>query len=189
MADLRVDESDKKKNSLKDNGILILNENVGESMSTKVIEFILEHNIKREVDVLQLVISSYGGYTKDAYAIIDMMNGSKIPVRTIGLGVIASSGFMIFINGQKGYRTLTPNTMILSHQYSAGAIGKEHDLFATVKRFELQTSVMLNHYKRCTGLSEEIIRQKLLPPQDVWLSSEEALSLNCCDIIKDCLGD
>ena len=173
--------------SLNDHGILILNEDVTEAMATKVINFILEHNIRKDVPFLQFVVSSYGGYTKDAYTIIDMMNGSNIPVRTIGLGVIASSGFMIFINGQKGYRTLTPRTMILSHQYSASSYGKEHELFSSVKRFELQTKVMIEHYIRCTGLSEAVIREKLLPAQDVWLSANEAKELNCCDEIKDCL--
>jgi hypothetical protein len=41
------------------------------------------------------------------------------------------------------------------------------------------------HYKKCTGLKEDVIRKYLLPPQDVWLSSEEALDLKICDIVKD----
>lgn len=187
MTELKTAKTEKSDYNLKDQGILILNEDVGESMATKVIEFILEHNIRKVVPFMQFVISSYGGYTKDAYAIIDMMNGSKIPIRTIGLGIIASSGFMIFINGQKGYRTLTPRTMILSHQFSAGTWGKEHELFSSIKRFELQTQVMLAHYRDCTGLSDEVIREKLLPPTDVWLSADEAKALNCCDHVEKCL--
>ena len=77
--------------------------------------------------------------------------------------------------------------MILSHQYSAGSYGKEHELFSSVKRFELQTKVMTDHYRRCTNLSDEVIREKLLPPSDVWLSAEEAKRLNCCDHIEQCL--
>ena len=44
---------------------------------------------------------------------------------------------------------------------------------------------MINHYKKCTGLTEEEIREHLLPPQDVWLSAKEARKLGLCDEIKE----
>ena len=44
-------------------------------------------------------------------------------------------GLSIFMSGQKGHRTLTPNTSILSHQWAWGSAGKEHELFATIKEF------------------------------------------------------
>jgi ATP-dependent protease ClpP protease subunit len=43
----------------------------------------------------------------------------------------------------------------------------------------------MSHYKKCTGLDEPSIREKLLPPQDVWLSAKEALKLGICDQVKD----
>ena len=94
------------------------------------------------------------------------MKGSKIPIHTVGLGCIASCGLLLFITGEKGHRVLTPNTSILSHQFSWGNWGKEHELFAQVKEFELSTKRMLDHYKKCTGLNEEEIREHLLPPED-----------------------
>jgi len=92
---------------------------------------------------------------------------------------------MIFIAGTNGQRILTPNTSILSHQYSWGAFGKEHELFAQIKEFDLTTKRMVSHYKKCTGLKEEQIREYLLPPQDIWLSSAEAKKLGLCDDVKD----
>jgi len=44
---------------------------------------------------------------------------------------------------------------------------------------------MINHYRKCTGLNEKKIRDFLLPPQDVWLSAEEAKELKLCDKIED----
>ena len=101
-----------------------------------VVEWIFEANFAEErPDLLNLIICSPGGDLNAAFALIDTMRGSAIPIRTIGLGQIASAGLMIFIAGDKGKRILTPNTSILSHQYSWGAFGKEHELFATVKEF------------------------------------------------------
>jgi len=112
------------------------------------------------------------------------MKGSKIPIHTVGLGMIASCGLLLFITGEKGHRTLTPNTSILSHQFSWGNWGKEHELFAQVIEFELSTKRMLDHYKKCTGLTEKQIREHLLPPEDVWLSAKDAKKLGICDNVK-----
>jgi ATP-dependent Clp protease protease subunit len=150
------------------------------------VEWIFEANFGEEKpELLNLIITSPGGDLNAAFALIDVMRGSSIPVRTIGLGQIASAGLMIFIAGDKGMRILTPNTSILSHQYSWGAFGKEHELFATVKEFDLTTKKMTAHYKKCTGLSEKQIRDVLLPPQDIWLSPAEAKKLGICDDVKE----
>ena len=58
---------------------------------------------------------------------------------------------------------------------------KVHELFATMREFELTQARMLSHYEACTGLDADSIRAKLLPPQDVWLSAEEAQALGICD--------
>lgn len=150
------------------------------------VEWIFECNFQEDrPDMLNLIITSPGGDLNAAFALIDTMRGSAIPIRTIGLGQIASAGLMIFIAGDKGKRLLTPNTSILSHQYSWGAFGKEHELFATIKEFDLTTKKMVQHYKKCTGLTDAKIREVLLPPQDIWLSPTEAKKLGLCDDVKE----
>ena len=164
----------------------LLMEEISLSTSKQAIEWIFEANFADErPDMLNLIICSPGGDLNAAFALVDTMRGSAIPIRTIGLGQIASAGLMIFIAGEKGQRLLTPNTSILSHQYSWGAFGKEHELFATIKEFDLTTKRMIAHYKKCTGLKEEQIRAVLLPPQDMWLSAIEAKKLGICDDVKD----
>ena len=43
---------------------------------------------------------------------------------------------------------------------------------------------MIEHYKKCTGLDEEQIRENLLPPEDRWLSAKEAKKFGICDSVK-----
>ncbi len=165
---------------------LLLMEEISLTSAKTVVEWIFETNFAEErPELLNLIITSPGGDLSAAFAVIDAMRGSAIPIRTIGLGQIASAGLMIFIAGSKDHRILTPNTSILSHQYSWGAIGKEHELFATVKEFDLTTKKMIAHYKKCTGLNERKIRDVLLPPQDVWLTPHEAKELGICDHVKE----
>ena len=180
--------ADPKTDLLDDNNIFLFMEGFTASTVKPVIEWILRKNLmpdKSRPKHLTLMINSPGGEVTAAFALIDIMKGSTIPVHTIGLGMIASCGLLTFISGEKGHRILTPNTSILSHQYSWGSHGKEHELFARVREFELSTERMLEHYKKCTGMSEEKIRKHLLPAEDVWLSAEQAVKYGIADEIKE----
>ena len=164
----------------------LLMEDINLESAKNVIEWILQNNFTdQRPEILNLMICSPGGNVDAAFAIIDVMRGSAIPIRTIGLGEIASCGLMIFIAGERGERVLTPNTSILSHQYSWGSIGKDHELIATVKQFDLTRKKITDHYKKCTGLPEKTIKEKLLPAHDVWLSADEAKEYGICDKIKE----
>jgi ATP-dependent Clp protease protease subunit len=172
--------------SLEDKGMYLFMEGFTSSSCEKAIRFILEKNMLPSGDRpenLTFVINSPGGDVNACFALIDTVKSSKIPVHTVGLGMIASCGFNLFIAGEPGHRYLTPNTSILSHQFSWGSHGKEHELFAVVKEFTLTQNRIVEHYRKCTGLSEKKIRKYLLPAEDVWLSAEEAIDLGAADRI------
>lgn len=172
---------------LNDNGMYVFMDEVEAETIRPVVEWILHENHvrKKKLKELLLLICSNGGNMSEAFALIDVMSSSVIPIKTVGLGSIASCGLLIFLSGTKGRRVLTPNTSILSHQFSWDVEGKAHELFATVKEFQLTEYRMIEHYRKCTGLDDETIRKVLLPPQDVYLSAEEALKYNICDHVAD----
>lgn len=171
--------------SLNDAGIYLLMGEIDSESIRPVIEWILQSNFaaKRKKKELVLMICSEGGDMSSAFALIDVMMSSAIPIKTVGLGQVASAGLLIFIAGARGRRILTPNTSILSHQFAWQSDGKAHELFARVKEFDLTQSRMIDHYKKCTGMTEEEILKNLLPPQDVWLSAEEAKALQLTDSV------
>lgn len=173
---------------LEDRGIFILYDEITTENTSEAIKFILKSNLsknKNKPKNLTLIINSSGGDLNSAFALIDIIKGSKIPVYTIGLGEISSAGLLIFMSGKRGNRSITPNTSILSHQFTWGKEGKEHELLAALKEFNLTSKRMLNHYKKCTGLSEKKIKEILMPPTDVYLDSDEALDYNIADKIID----
>ena len=183
-----IDTSEKDPSKLlQDNGMYVFMGEVAEDTIKPIIEWILveNHVVKKKKKELLLMICSDGGSMENAFALIDVMKSSGIPVKTVGLGSIASSGLLIFLAGTKGRRVLTPNTSILSHQYSWGSDGKHHELWAVTKEFGLAHQRMVRHYGESTGLDEETIKTKLLPANDVYLSAEEALALGICDYISD----
>ena len=172
--------------ALRETGIYVFMDEVSHETIKPIIEWVLYENyiaVHRKKELL-LMICSEGGDLSACFALIDTMRASQIPIKTVGLGLIASCGLLIFISGTKGRRILTPNTSILSHQFSAGTEGKAHELFATMREFELTNKRILEHYKQCTGLDEHTIMTQLLPAQDVWLDHDAALKLNLCDEIS-----
>ena len=186
-ADKDLPQYDNASQALNDHGIMVLMDEINHETVKPVIEWILHENHvrKKKHKELLLMICSEGGNIAEAFALIDVMRSSRIPVKTVGLGSIASCGLLIFMAGATGRRVLTPNTSILSHQFSWESEGKSHELFATIKEFELTQKRMVTLYKDATGLEDDVIRKVLLPPQDVWLSAEEALEYHICDVIAD----
>ena len=173
--------------ALNDHGMYVFMDDVSAESIRPVVEWILHENHvrKKKFKELLLMVCSNGGNISEAFALIDVMTASRIPIKTVGLGSIASSGLLIFLSGYKGRRVLTPNTSILSHQFSWDVGGKAHELFATVKEFDLTQKRMIEHYRKCTGLADDVIRTVLLPPQDVYLDAQEALRYNICDHVAD----
>lgn len=153
----------------------------------EAMRFIIERNLleKNKPKVIKIIINSPGGCLNSAFALIDTMKGSSIPIYTYGLGLIASAGLLTFMAGERGHRYITRNTAILSHQYSWGSIGKEHELMAAVKELDNTTIRVMEHYKKCTGLSETDIKKHLLPPEDVWMNAKEAIKYKVADKIVD----
>lgn len=173
--------------SLEDANIYLFMDGFSDETVKPVIDFILRKNllpVNARPKHLTLIINSPGGELPSAFALIDIMKGSAIPIHTLGLGMIASCGLLTFMSGAKGHRILTPNTNILSHQFSWLNWGKEHELVASAKQVDLLSQKMIALYKECTGLTEAKIREVLLPEKDVWLSAKEAVKYKLADKIK-----
>ena len=173
---------------LRDNGILMLTDKFDQEKIMPLVQQILEWNMMPEEkapDHIKLYINSPGGSVHSAFHLIDTMKMSRIPVHTIAMGLAASCGVLTLMSGVKGHRYVTQNTSVMSHQYSWGSRGKEHELYGIVKEFELSSDRMIEHYKKCTKKSESYIRKHLLGPTDEWLTPEECVKHGIVDNIVE----
>ena len=171
---------------LRENGILMLVNKFDQENIMPLVAAIYEYNLMPEEvqpDQLTLIINSPGGSVHSAFHLIDAMMMSEIPVVTIGKGLVASCGVLTIMAGDR--RLLTHNTSVMSHQYSWGSKGKEHELHAIVKEFDMASSRMIEHYKKCTKKSESYIRKHLLHPTDEWLTPEECKKHGLIDEIVE----
>jgi ATP-dependent Clp protease protease subunit len=168
-------------------GILYLFGEVNINSTASLIRDVININQKQEVDFIQLLINSYGGSASAGWALIDIMNWSRIPIYTTGLGMIASMGLMVFMAGHKGRRVLTPRTSILSHRYAHMKSGSHSDLIAWRKEEDLQYNRLIAHYLEYSTLKDrKEVEEKLLRESDTWLSAEEAIEYGIADRIEGC---
>jgi ATP-dependent Clp protease protease subunit len=172
---------------LLENNVFFLTGEIEEENIEKCIKWLTYENLGTKADkMLTLYVNSVGGDLYQAFALIDIINTSKHPVRTIGIGSVMSAAFLIVASGTKGERYVAQNTGIMCHQFAGGGgDAKFHDLKAEMKENELLNQKKVNILKEATGLSPSRIKSKLLPASDVYLSAEEALDLKICDYISD----
>ncbi len=168
---------------LLENHIHFLYGDIAEENTMDAIYWITYENLTPGNEMLTLYINSDGGSLQDAFALIDVMKKSKKTIRTIGIGSVCSSAFLIFASGTKGERFISQTATAMCHQYTDGLSGKYHDIRATAKEHELINKRMVDLLKECTELSTTTIKRKLLPPSDVYFTAEELIELGVADDI------
>jgi len=151
----------------------------------KAIRWLLYENMDNSNPdkILTIYINSTGGSLTDAFGLIDVMQNSNFVVRTIGIGNIMSSAFLIFAAGDKGERYVAKNTSIMCHQFTESIDEKYHDIKAALRETENCNKRMVDILTEATGLAPNRVKAKLLPPSDVYMTAEELLEYGVADHI------
>ncbi len=169
---------------LLDHSIHFLTGEIDEDNIGECIKWIVFENLEKKQDkTLTLYINSSGGDLYQAFALIDVMKSSSMPIRTIGIGSVMSAAFLIFASGTRGSRFIASNTGIMCHQFSDGSDYKYHDLKAQVREADFCNDRMLKILMAATGKNASMVKKSLLNPTDVYLSAHEAVNLGIADHI------
>lgn len=171
--------------SLSDVGAHLIFTDINEMSAQRAVEFMLKANmVLQDGFPLTLFLNTPGGDCASGYAIINVMEMSRLPIATVGLGEVASMGVSIMCSGTKGLRSATPNTVIMAHQFAGGFGGKHHELIASRVIQDRLYDMFLAHFKRNTKLSEKQITDILMGPSDRYLTPTECLNYGIIDSIK-----
>ena len=182
--DITFSVQDKIENNFLKNKVHFLTGEIEDHNINKAIQWIIyENSLDDDKQPLMLYVNSIGGDLYQALGLIDTMRLSNKPVHTIGIGAVMSAAFLIFTSGEKGHRYITRNCGIMCHQYTDVYEGKHHDLKSFAKEAELTNKRMMNILQEATGMSERLVKSKLLTPSDVWMTSEEMVKLGVADHI------
>lgn len=161
---------------------------VNEERSHAASEFLIKSNLfynHENAKPLTMVLNTPGGDCSEGFAVIDLMESSRIPVATLGVGEIASMGVLMLSAGHPGMRTITKNTQIMAHQFDAIVSGKHHELIATAKAFEHLEQRFIKHFLRHSKMTEKQIRSVLFSPTDRYLTPDECLAYGLVDRVVE----
>lgn len=163
-------------------GLLTLRGEISRENIHPLIDAILTHNLAGDVDALRLHLDSPGGSVDAGFALIDIMNWSRIPISTTAIGFVASMALLVFMAGTKGQRTVMPHCSLMSHRFAAMSAGNHADLLAARVQQDVLHQRILDHYRDCTGAeSDALVEAELLRPTDRWLTPHEAVTLGIAD--------
>lgn len=172
---------DKVQERLLQEGIFFLMGDIDQESIQEAMEWIYYENLTSKKNKLTLFINSGGGSLYDAFALIDVMRASRLPIDTVGIGSVMSAAFLIFVCGYKRY--IAPNASIMCHEYSDTVEGKHHDIMSAMDLAELCNSKMLDVLVEQCKMTNEEVAEKLLNPTDVYLTPNELLAIGGADAI------
>lgn len=130
---------------------------------------------------IQMFINSPGGYITAGMAIIDTMNYIKPDVSTTAVGLAASMGTMILINGAKGKRFALPNSKIHIHQPLGGAKGQASDIAIEAEEIMKIRELLYKMLSEKTGQSVAQITKDA--DRDKYFTAKEAKAYGLVDKI------
>lgn len=134
-------------------------------------------------DKIRIMINSAGGELHSAFALIEIMEASSIPIETIAIGQCVSAALMIFMSGTLGMRIVTRTCTAMSHTYSTGIEGNHWDLKDIQKELQNTQERIVGQYEKCTGKSKASIMKKLIGKGDTWLRPQEMVEYGIADRI------
>jgi ATP-dependent Clp protease, protease subunit len=159
---------------------------VDEDTSHAACEFIIKSNlIQRNDDPITIIINSVGGECGEGFAVIDLMDTSRIPIATVGTGSIMSMGLLLVSAGTRGMRSMTKNTEVMAHQFSGYFSGKQHELIATQTAYGMLEAKFVRHFLKHSTMNEKQIREVLFAPSDRYLTPQECKTYGLIDRVVE----
>lgn len=118
-------------------------------------------------------INSEGGLVEEGFKIHDYLKNLDVPVDTIGHGLVASMGTVIFMAGEK--RTLLPNTEFMIHLPNGGVSGDSQDIKEYSDYMQKEEKRSIKFYSENTKLKESTLLPLL--KSETWLDPQKAFEL------------
>ena len=144
---------------------IIISGEVTEELAEKTITRLLVLEAVSATKPIYVYIDSPGGNVYSGFAIFDMIRFIKAPVKTIGMGLVASAASIILLAAKKTNRFALPNSHYLIHQ----PLSEMKGVATEIERITLRINSL---FANETGKKTEQIFQDT--ERDYWLNAEEA---------------
>lgn len=126
---------------------------------------------------IYLHLTTNGGEVHAAFAVVDAIEKSKVPVYTVVEGFVASAGTLISLAGAK--RFVSKNAYMLIHELRSGIWGKMSAIEEEVANLKKIMAHITTYYEDKTTISRKAL-EKLLVKDVIW-NAEECIKKGVAD--------
>ena len=151
---------------------ILISDPVDHRLTTKVIAQLLLMDHEDADKPIKIFINSPGGSPDDGFAIYDMIQFVRPPVKTISCGLSASAATIIMLAAKKEHRFALSNGRIMIHQPSMRYFGRAEDIKRTAEQILKMRDRVNTLYARETGQPLDKIVEDT--DRDYWMSPKEA---------------
>lgn len=142
-----------------------------DSCNVALSQLLYLENVDPEREIT-MYISSPGGGVYAGMGLIDTMNYISSPVATVNVGMCASMGAMLLMNGEPGMRSALPHSRVMIHQPLGGIDGQASDIEITAREILKLKDELYQMICDCSGASMEKVKADA--DRDYWMTAEEA---------------
>ena len=176
-----LEKTDAVTNFLNEENAVLITGDINESTTLDVVSN-LYYWAKKDPDQLikVYIINSPGGSVTAATAILDVARLIPNPIRTIGIGLVASAASLLLSSLATEKRLVTENVDLLYHQpLTNGIQGQASDVVIAAERL-IECKQNINQLlASVSNLSVDQV-EKLLD-RDCWVSPKEAMDMGLID--------
>ena len=145
---------------------------IGPGTASSVLSALVNYQMEGPSEPVTIFINSGGGSVSAALAIWDVIAACSCPITTVGIGEVMSAAAFLMYTGAKGQRYLAPNTMVMAHQLSYGAVGNYSEMANQHALATMYRDRLLDLMAKRTSLAGALKgRRKKL--SDVWESKTD----------------
>lgn len=126
----------------------------------------------RPTDTVKIYINSCGGDLYTALQFLRVLSESDAHVITSVEGACMSAATMIFLHGDEF--EVTPHSLFMFHNYSAGVFGKGGEMFDQLQFERAWSENFLQEVYHDFLTPEEI--KSMLDNKDIWMTSQQVLA-------------
>lgn len=162
--------------------VIFLAEELDEENTSSILSLLFLLDREDEDKPIQLWINSPGGIAHGFFAIYDMMQRIKAPVKTVCMGEACSAAAMLLASGSKDMRFAMPNARVMIHQIQVGGMaGSNTEIEIETKELKAVQDRLTDIFARHTGHTKAKIKRDT--KMDKYMSAQEAVDYGIIDKI------
>jgi ATP-dependent Clp protease protease subunit len=161
---------------------IILSGIIEEALAAQFLEQLTSFEYLDLQKPVSIYIDTCGGSVSSGLLIYDAIRSCSAPCITIGAGKTMSIGTLILAAGEKGQRYVYPNTRLLLHEISSGAVGTLSEMDNSVAEARTLQKMYIDLLAKETGQTTKKIAHDI-SRGDYYLSAQQAIKYGLADKI------